>query len=332
MLWLRVPEKVYFKKGSMPVALDELKTVYGKKRAFIVTSASAYKSGKTAYTEKLLDKMMIQHTVFFDICCRASLEKVKEGARAAQLFEPDVIIAVGGSGAMNAAKLIRVLYEHPEADIRELASRFSDIRSRAELFPRTNIRAALVTVPTESGTGEEVTPYACAVDGENRLTLADYELMPEFVVVDSDNMIGQSSEQISSAAMKALVHIMTALDSESATEYTDGFALKALENIIGYLPGFYENGSSDPLGCEKLAEASAMAGIAYANTCSFESCCKKAAAGLAEEMQRKSEADESVFARYVSYADAVGINADDEREKVNKLISKIRELTAIGSK
>ena len=174
--------------------------------------------------------------------------------------------------------------------------------------------------------------YACAVDGENRLTLADYELMPEFVVVDSDNMIGQSSEQISSAAMKALVHIMTALDSESATEYTDGFALKALENIIGYLPGFYENGSSDPLGCEKLAEASAMAGIAYANTCSFESCCKKAAAGLAEEMQRKSEADESVFARYVSYADAVGINADDEREKVNKLISKIRELTAIGSK
>ena len=332
MLWLRVPEKVYFKKGSMPVALEELKTVYNKKKAFIVTSASAYKSGKTAYTEKLLDEMKIQHTVFFDICCTASLEKVQAGAGAAQLFEPDVIIAVGGSGVMDAAKLIRVLYEHPEADIRELASRFSDIRSRAELFPATNKKASLVTIPTSSRTGEEVTPYACVADGDSLLRLADYELMPEFVVVDSDNMIAQSREQIGSAAMKALVHIMTAYDSESATEYTDGFAMKALENIIGYLPGFYENGSTDPQGCEKLAEASAMAGIAYANTCSADKCCKTAALTLADEMLKSSEADDSVYARYLSLARAVGLSGSDDKETVNKLITKINELTAMCSK
>ncbi len=329
MLWFRVPEKLYFKKGSMPVAFGELKTVYNKKKALIITSASVYKSGRTAYAEKLLDEMKIQHTVFFDLDKSATLANVKDGARAAQLFEPDVIIAIGCKKVMYAAKLIRVLYEHPDADIKELSQRFNDIRSRQELFPETDLKAMLVTIPTASGTGEEVTPYASVCDGDNRLNLADYELMPEFVVVDSDNMITQTREQIASAAMMALVHLISSYDSEYATEYTDGFVFKALENIIDYLPSFYENGAADPIGCEKLAEASAMAGIAYANTCSFNSCWKKAYTTIAHDMLSKAEKDEKAFERYLSCANAMGICGSTDKEKVETLAAKLQELTEL---
>lgn len=322
MLWLRVPEKVYIKKGCMPVALRELKEVMGKKKAFIVTDKESYKGGRIAPVEKLLDEMNIQHTAFFDIDKDVSVCDITAGAKAAGLFEPDVIIAVGSGNVMNAAKLIRVLYEVPGADIAELSARFGDIRKREDLFPKTNVKASLVTVPTSSGTGEEVTPYVSVCDGDNKYVVADYEVMPEFVVIDSDYMISQTREEIARSAKTALVHLFSAYSDENATEYTDGFVIKAFENIINYLPDYINNGEDDPAGCEKLAQASAMAGIAYANT-GYSADNAVCVSGIAEMIEKSAE-NECASARFCELANAVGVSGE-----ASGLISKIRELSEL---
>lgn len=328
MLWLRVPEKVYIKKGCMPVALRELKEVMGKKKAFIVTDTASYKSGRIAPVEKLLDEMNIQHTAFYDINDEITIWTVASGAKAAGLFEPDVIIAVGRSNVMNAAKLIRVLYEVPGADIADLSVRFGDIRRREELFARTNVKAALVTVPTSSGTGEEVTPYASASYGEKKYVVADYEIMPEFVVIDSDYMISQTGEEIAQSAKTALVHLFSAYNDDNATEYTDGFVIKALQNIINYLPDYIENGENDPAGCEKLAQASCMSGIAYANT-AYSSQNTTDASDIAEKILKSAE-NECDLTRYCELANAVGIFGSDDKETIIQLAEKVRELVGLA--
>lgn len=328
MLWLRVPEKLYFKKGSMPVALNELKTVYNKKKAFIVTDTGLYRNGRIASIEKLLDDMNVQHTSFFAVSVPASPDNVKDGVKAAALFEPDVIIAVGGSNVINCAKLIRVLYEVPDADIAQLAADFCDIRKREALFPRTNVKASLVTVPTNSGTGEEVSPYASVDDGKNCCFLADYEIMPEFVVVDSDYMIAQTREEIALSAAAALVHLVSAYNSEYASEYTDGFVIKAMENIIRYLPSYLENGSADPIGCEKLAEASAMSGLAYANTNSTKYG-PESAAEIAGMVRKMTDEDSDAFVRYRDLAMSLRIKGSNDKETITLLIEKIKTLTVL---
>ncbi len=312
----------------MPVALRELKDVMGKKKAFIVTDTQSYHSGRIAPVEKLLDEMNIQHTAFFAVNEDVSVLDAASGAKAARLFEPDVIIAVGRGNVMNAAKLIRVLYEAPDEDIADLSVRFGDIRKRGELFPRTNVKASLVTVPTASGMGEEVTPYASASYGDKTFVVADYEVMPEFVVIDSDFMIAQTREEIAESAKTALVHLFSAYCNENATEYTDGFVLKAFENIAVYLPDYINCGQNDPEGCEKLAQASAMSGIAYANTV-FSVADAASVSDIADRIDKSAD-NEYELTRYRELANAAGIFGSDDKDTVSKLAEKVRELTELA--
>ena len=328
MLWLRVPEKVYIKKGCMPVALRELKDVMGRKRAFIVTDTESYKSGRTAPVERLLDCINIQHTSFYEIDGEVTLCNIQSGAKAAALFEPDVIIAVGGGSAMDGAKLIRIMYEVPDTDIKALSERFCDIRKREELFPRTNVKAALVTVPAASGTGEEVTPYAAFYDDEKRYVIADYEVMPEFAVVDPDFMITQTREEIAAAASAAMVNIISAYESKNSTEYTDGFVIKALANVIGFLPSYIENGSNDPYGCEKLAQASCMAGMAYANT-EHISDAAYTVSELADRAEKGISKDNALLERYAELGAAVGIEGGSVEERAYGIVAKIKEMAEL---
>ncbi len=310
----------------MPVALHELKTVYQKKRALLITDRTLYRNGALTPVEKLLDEIQIQHTAYFAVDKSAEMNVVQEGVKAAALFEPDVILAVGGSDVMHTAKLIRVLYEVPQADVAELSKRFGDIRSREVLFPRTDRKASLVIVPTASGTGEEVTPYATVNDGAAVYTIADYEVMPEFVVIDSDYMISQTREQIAAAAKTALAHLISAYESPSATEYTDGFVVKSMESIVRFLPGYLEKGADDPIGCEKLAEASAMSGIAYANTEMADAASVEA---LADKMLQNACEDQTLLLRCRDLAYAIGISGTDDKETVVKLIERIKALAAL---
>ncbi len=267
MLWFRAPQKVYFKKGCMPVALDELGTVMHKKKAFIVTDSFLYKNGYVKPIEDKLNEMGIQHTCFYDVQPDPTLASAKEGAKAMTLFEPDVIIALGGGSAMDAGKIMWVLYEHPEADFMDMAMRFMDIRKRIYPFPHMGEKAYFVAIPTSSGTGSEVTPFAVITDEQTNIKypLADYELLPNMAIVDADNMMNQPKGLTSASGIDALVHALEAYASIMATEYTDGLALKAMKNIFDYLPSAYENGAKDPIAREKMATASTMAGMAFAN-------------------------------------------------------------------
>ena len=267
MLWFRAPEKVYFKKGSLPIALDELKTVMGKKRAFIVTDEFLYKNGYTTNIEKKLDEMGIVHTCFYEVAPDPTLECAKKGADAMKAFEPDTIIALGGGSAMDAGKIMWVLYEHPEVDFMDLAMRFMDIRKRVYTFPKMGEKASFVAVATSSGTGSEVTPFAVITDEVSgiKYPLADYELMPNMAIVDADYMMNQPKGLTSASGIDALTHSLEAYASIMATDFTDGLALKAMKNIFEYLPDAYENGTTDAKAREKIANASAMAGMAFAN-------------------------------------------------------------------
>jgi len=266
MLWFRTPQKVYFKKGCMPVALDEL-GMMGKKKAFIVTDSFLYKNGYVKPIETKLDDMGIQHTCFYDVKPDPTLSSAKEGAEAMRLFEPDVIIALGGGSAMDAGKIMWVLYEHPEADFMDMAMCFMDIRKRICPFPKMGEKAYFVAVPTSSGTGSEVTPFAVITDETTgiKYPLADYELLPNMAIVDADNMMNQPKGLTSASGIDALTHALEAYASIMATEYTDGLALQAMKNIFEYLPSAYENGANDPVAREKMATASTMAGMAFAN-------------------------------------------------------------------
>ena len=267
MLWFRAPQKVYFKKGCMPVALDELGTIMHKKRAFIVTDQFLYKNGYVSPIEEKLDMMGIEHTCFYNVQPDPTLASAKEGAEQMRLFEPDVIIAMGGGSAMDAGKIMWVLYEHPDADFLDMAMRFIDIRKRVYTFPEMGQKATFVAVPTSSGTGSEVTPFAVITDEKTgqKYPLADYQLLPNMAIIDVDNMMNQPKGLTSASGIDALTHALEAYASVMATDYTDGLALKAMKNIFKYLPSAYENGAKDPIAREKMADASTMAGMAFAN-------------------------------------------------------------------
>ncbi len=267
MLWFRAPQKVYLKKGCMPVALDELGHVMGKKKCFIVTDSFLYQNGYVKPIEEKLDEMGIQHTCFYDVAPDPSLNCAQEGAKAMTSFAPDCIIALGGGSAMDAAKIMWVMYEHPEVDFLDMAMRFMDIRKRIYTFPKMGEKAYFVAIPTSSGTGSEVTPFAVITDERTgtKYPLADYELLPNMAIIDADNMMTQPKGLTSASGIDALTHALEAYASIMATDYTDGLALKAMKNIFRFLPSAYENGANDPIAREKMADASCMAGMAFAN-------------------------------------------------------------------
>ena len=267
MLWFRTPQKVYMKRGCLPVALDELGTVMNKKKAFIVTDSFLYKNGYTKCITDKLDEMGITHSTFFEVAPDPTLACAKEGAKAMAAFEPDVIIALGGGSAMDAGKIMWVLYEHPEADFLDMAMRFMDIRKRVYTFPKMGEKAYFIAVPTSSGTGSEVTPFAVITDETSgtKYPLADYELLPNMAIIDADLMMNQPKGLTSASGIDALTHALEAYASIMATDYTDGLALKAMKNIFAYLPSAYENGAADAVAREKMADASTMAGMAFAN-------------------------------------------------------------------
>ena len=267
MLWFRTPEKVYFKKGCMPVALDELGTVMKKKKAFIVTDTFLYKNGYTKAIEEKLDEMGIQHTCFYEVEPDPTLQCAQKGTDQMRAFEPDTIIALGGGSAMDAAKIMWLMYEHPEANFEDMAMDFMDIRKRVYTFPKMGEKAYFVAIPTSSGTGSEVTPFAIITDADTgvKWPIADYELMPNMAIVDVDNMMSQPKGLTSASGIDVMTHAIEAYVSIMASDYTDGLALKAVKAVFDYLPSAYENGANDPLAREKMANASCLAGMAFAN-------------------------------------------------------------------
>ena len=267
MLWFRAPEKVYFKRGSLPVALDELGSVLGKKKCFIVTDTFLYNNGYTKTITDKLDAMGIKHTTFFNVAPDPTLACAKEGVAAINAFQPDCILALGGGSAMDAGKIMWVMYEHPEVDFMDMAMRFMDIRKRVYTFPHMGDKAMFIAVPTSAGTGSEVTPFAVITDESTgiKYPLADYELMPDMAIIDADLMMNMPKGLTSASGIDALTHALEAYASIMATDYTDGIALKAMKLIFEYLPRAYENGGNDPIAREKMANASTLAGMAFAN-------------------------------------------------------------------
>lgn len=354
MLWFRAPQKVYFKKGCMPVALDELGTVMGKKKAFIVTDSFLYKNGYVKPIEEKLDEMGIQHTCFYDVAPDPTLACAKEGTKAMLSFEPDCIIALGGGSAMDAGKIMWVMYEHPEVDFLDMAMRFMDIRKRVYTFPKMGEKAFFVAIPTSSGTGSEVTPFAVITDERTgvKYPLADYELLPNMAIIDADNMMTQPKGLTSASGIDALTHALEAYASIMATDYTDGLALKAMKNIFTYLPSAYENGANDPIAREKMADASTMAGMAFANA--FLGVCHSMAhklgayhhlphgianALLITEVMRFNAAEVPTkmgtfpqyqyphcLARYAECARFCGFVGKDDKDTLEKFIKGIEEL------
>lgn len=266
MLWFRNPEKVYFKKGCMPVALNELKDIYNKKRAFVVTDSFLYMNGYTKPITDKLDEMGIVYTVFSDVQPDPTLANAQAGAAAMRAFQPDTIIALGGGSAMDAGKIMWVMYEHPEVDFQDMAMRFMDIRKRVYTFPKMGEKAYFVAIPTSSGTGSEVTSFAVITDQETgvKYPLADYELMPNMAIVDADNMMSQPKGLTSASGIDVLTHALEAYASIMASDYTDGLALKSMKNVFNYLPTAYNDGTNVEARC-KMADASCMAGMSFNN-------------------------------------------------------------------
>lgn len=267
MLWFRSPEKVYFKKGCMPVALDELGKVLHKKKAFIVTDEFLYQNGYVKPVEEKLDELGIQHTCFFEVEPDPTLQCAVKGAKQMEAFQPDTIIALGGGSAMDAAKIMWVLYEHPDVNFEDMAMDFMDIRKRVYTFPKMGEKAYFVAIPTSSGTGSEVTPFAIITDAETgvKWPIADYELLPNMAIVDVDNMMTQPKGLTAASGIDVMTHAIESYVSIMASDYTDGLALKAAKTVFDYLPSAYENGAKDPVAREKMANASCLAGMAFAN-------------------------------------------------------------------
>lgn len=356
MLWFRAPEKIYIKKGCLPAALDELKTVMGKKRAFIVTDTFLYQNGYTKAITNKLDEMGIEHMTFFNVAPDPTLASAKEGAAIMTSFQPDTIIALGGGSAMDAAKIMWVLYEHPEADFMDMAMRFIDIRKRVYTFPKMGEKAYFVAIPTSAGTGSEVTPFAVITDEQSgvKYPLADYELLPNMAVIDTDFHMSAPKGLTAASGIDAVTHALEAYASMLATDYTDGLAKQALQTIFKYLPRAYENGQTDIEAREKMANAATMAGMAFANA--FLGVCHSMAhklgafhhlphgvanALMIEEVLRfnASEAPAKMgtfsqydhphtLARYAEIADCLGISGNTNEEKLEGLINAINELKA----
>lgn len=353
MLWFRAPEKVYFKKGCLPVALDELRN---KKKAFIVTDAYLFNNGYAKAVTDKLDEMGILHTAFFDVEPDPTLDCAKRGAAAMAAFGPDCIIAIGGGSPMDAAKIMWVLYEHPEADFMDMAMRFMDIRKRVYTFPKMGEKAYFVAIPTSAGTGSEVTPFAVITDEKTgvKYPLADYELLPNMAISDADLMMNMPKGLTCASGIDAMTHALEALASVMASGYTDGLAKQALAEIFEYLPRAYDHGAEDPIAREKMAEASTMAGMAFANA--FLGICHSMAHKLgayhhlphgianallisyvmkfnASEMPTKMGAFSqyqypNTLAKYASVAESLGVKGKTDEEKLDKLIEKIEELKA----
>ena len=356
MLWFRAPQKVYIKRGCMPVALQELKDVMGKKRAFIVTDSFLYKNGYTKPITDKLDEMGIVYTTFADVEPDPSLISAQKGAEAMRKFEPDVIIALGGGSAMDAGKIMWVLYEHPEADFMDMAMRFCDIRKRVYTFPKMGEKAYFIAVPTSSGTGSEVTPFAVITDQETgvKYPLADYELMPNMAIVDANNMMSGPKGLTAASGIDAVSHALEAYASMMATDFTDGLALRALEVIFKYLPACYDNGMNEPVAREKVAHGATMAGMAFANA--FLGVCHSMAhklgafhhiphgianALMLEQVIRfnsvETPAKMGTFpqydhpktqARYAEVARFLGLGGKDDAESVENLIKAVNDLKA----
>lgn len=358
MLWFRAPEKVYIKKGCLPVALDELKNVMGKKRAFIVTDSFLFKNGYTRCITDKLDSLGITHTTFSEVEPDPTLSSAKAGAKAMESFQPDCIIAVGGGSAMDAAKIMWVLYEHPDADFMDMAMRFIDIRKRVYTFPKMGEKAYFIAVPTSAGTGSEVTPFAVITDEKSgtKYPLADYELMPDMAIVDCDLMMTGPQGLTAASGIDAVTHDLEALASVMATDYTDGIAMRSLKMIFEYLPRAYDSAAKgaayDYEAREKMANAATMAGMAFANA--FLGVCHSMAHklgafhhlphGVANALlinevilfnMSESPAKMGTFsqydhpktlAKYAETAEYLGVKGKTDEDKVYGLIEKINAL------
>ena len=354
MLWFRAPEKVYIKKGCLPVALDELKTVMHKKRAFVVTDSFLYKNGYTKPIADKLDEMGITHTCFFDVAPDPTLGCAIEGTKQMVSFQPDVIIALGGGSAMDAAKIMWVMYEHPEVDFQDMAMRFMDIRKRVYTFPKMGEKAYFIAIPTSAGTGSEVTPFAVITDEHTgiKYPLADYELLPNMAIVDTDFHMSAPRGLTAASGIDAVTHALEAYASIMATDYTDGLAIQALKVIFEYLPRAYDNGQTDVEAREKMANAATMAGMAFANA--FLGVCHSMAhklgafhhiahgianALLIEEVLRYNACEAPTkmgtfpqydhphtLQRYAQIADALGLGGANDDEKLDNLIAAVHDL------
>ena len=354
MLWFRAPEKVYMKRGCLPVALEELKNVMNKKRVFIVTDTFLYENGYTKVVTDKLDEMGIVHETFFNVAPDPTLACAKEGAKLIDAFKPDCIIAIGGGSAMDAAKIMWVLYEHPEVDFLDMAMRFMDIRKRVYTFPKMGEKAYYIAVPTSAGTGSEVTPFAVITDETTgqKYPLADYELLPKMAIVDADMMMNAPKGLTSASGIDALVHSIEAYVSMMATEFTDGLAIEAIKTIFEYLPRAYEEGANDPIAREKMANAATMAGMAFANA--FLGICHSmghklgayhhlphgVTVGLVLDEVMRFNAEEvptkmgtfpqyeypHALRRYAEIADSLNLGGNTDQEKLERLINKIDEL------
>ena len=354
MLWFRAPEKVYIKKGCLPVALQELKTVMNKKKVFIVTDKFLYSNGYTKAITDKLDELGIKHTTFYDVAPDPSLASATEGAEAMRSFEPDCIIAVGGGSAMDAGKIMWVMYEHPEVNFLDMAMRFCDIRKRIYTFPKMGEKAYFIAVPTSAGTGSEVTPFAVITDQRTgvKYPLADYELLPKMAIVDADMMMDAPKGLTSASGIDAVTHALEAYASMMATDFTDGLALRSLKMIFEYLPRAYDNGPNDPVAREKMGNAATMAGMAFANA--FLGVCHSMAhklgafhhlphgvanALLITDVMRFNAAEvpskmgtfpqydhPHTLARYAEVADYLGVKGKNDQEKLEGLIEKIEAL------
>lgn len=354
MLWFRAPEKVYMKRGCLPVALEELKNVMNKKRVFIVTDTFLYENGYTKVVTDKLDEMGIVHETFFNVAPDPTLACAKEGAKLIDAFKPDCIIAIGGGSAMDAAKIMWVLYEHPEVDFLDMAMRFMDIRKRVYTFPKMGEKAYFIAVPTSAGTGSEVTPFAVITDETTgqKYPLADYELLPKMAIVDADMMMNAPKGLTSASGIDALVHSIEAYVSMMATEFTDGLAIEAIKTIFEYLPRAYEEGANDTIAREKMANAATMAGMAFANA--FLGICHSmghklgayhhlphgVTVGLVLDEVMRFNAEEvptkmgtfpqyeypHALKRYAEIADSLNLGGNTDQEKLERLINKIDEL------
>ena len=356
MLWFRTPEKIYIKKGCLPVALDELKSVRKAKKAFIVTDTFLYQNGYTKPITDKLEQMGIQYATFFNVQPDPTLANATEGASQMRAFQPDTIIALGGGSAMDAAKIMWVLYEHPEADFMDMAMRFIDIRKRVYTFPKMGEKAYFIAIPTSAGTGSEVTPFAVITDEKTgvKYPLADYELLPNMAIIDTDFHMSAPRGLTAASGIDAVTHALEAYAAMLATDYTDSLALRSLKMVFEYLPRAYENGQTDVLAREKMANAATMAGMAFANA--FLGVCHSMAhklgafhhlphgvanALMIEEVLRfnasESPAKMGTFsqydhphtlARYAEVADYLGLGGSTDEEKLENLISAINELKA----
>lgn len=356
MLWFRAPEKVYIKKGCLPVALDELKNVMGKKRAFIVTDSFLYNNGYTKPIEDKLDQMGIVHETFFDVAPDPTLACAQAGAELMRSFKPDTIIALGGGSAMDAGKIMWVMYEHPDVDFMDMAMRFIDIRKRVYTFPKMGEKAYFIAIPTSAGTGSEVTPFAVITDQDSgiKYPLADYQLLPNMAIIDTDFHMSAPRGLTAASGIDAVSHALEAYASVMATDYTDGLAKQALQTIFKYLPRAYDNGQTDVEAREKMANAATMAGMAFANA--FLGVCHSMAhklgafhhiphgvanALMLEEVLRFNAAKAPVkmgtfsqydhphtLARYAEIADCLGLGGKNDAEKLENLIKAVNDLKA----